>query len=407
MPDARLIVIIINMKQSLVAKLLVPIDVAANSIFNGRVFRSGNWFNGRCPCHEDKSPSCGIVETDNGNVIAKCFAGCHPDDIIRVLEDQKLVEIQTFDKDRNSNSGEPMVKPSIGRPKLPQDMDFNPDKKLSTITGEEMWNASHSPEAFGIAEKYMRYRGLNPELVMPFASFRVWRGEIGWSKSKTGKRYLDPIATDKGSVYAIIHPVGHHGYQGASPNKPPRFIVTGYHIIFLSEDGKKHDIGKRCMGSISGEYILMETEKHRRAREKMRIVSPSVFETDVVGLCEGVETGWAWTQVTGYPVMVGISASNLPKLARPVMLMDSVALIPDIDLPKTRIGNKLYPAGLYFMSILLKNIESSGVFIHRVKPPHEPPCDLLDWLVKDGHENVRNEVERMINPTVDLTVDNI
>jgi 5S rRNA maturation endonuclease (ribonuclease M5) len=46
----------------------------ANS--SGKFKRSGEWFNLCCPLHEDKKPSLGIRDGEDGSVIFKCLAGC-------------------------------------------------------------------------------------------------------------------------------------------------------------------------------------------------------------------------------------------------------------------------------------------------------------------------------------------
>ena len=51
--------------------------------FNGK--RSGKGWIINCPCHEDKNPSCSILDTDDGNVRVTCFAGCDYKDVRKAL----------------------------------------------------------------------------------------------------------------------------------------------------------------------------------------------------------------------------------------------------------------------------------------------------------------------------------
>ena len=43
--------------------------------------RSGEWYLINCPCHDDKNPSLGLKQGDNGFVIFKCQAGCDSKEI--------------------------------------------------------------------------------------------------------------------------------------------------------------------------------------------------------------------------------------------------------------------------------------------------------------------------------------
>ena len=38
-----------------------------------------------CPAHEDRTPSLGIVEADNGIILMKCYAGCEVSDVMAAI----------------------------------------------------------------------------------------------------------------------------------------------------------------------------------------------------------------------------------------------------------------------------------------------------------------------------------
>lgn len=38
-----------------------------------------------CPAHQDKSPSLSIKETEQGNTLVHCFAGCTPRDVVGAI----------------------------------------------------------------------------------------------------------------------------------------------------------------------------------------------------------------------------------------------------------------------------------------------------------------------------------
>lgn len=46
--------------------------------------KSGSGWVGRCPAHDDKSPSLSVVSTD-GKVLINCHAGCHPQDVLLAI----------------------------------------------------------------------------------------------------------------------------------------------------------------------------------------------------------------------------------------------------------------------------------------------------------------------------------
>ena len=50
--------------------------------------RSGDWFLVKCPCHDDKNPSLGMKDGDNGFVIFKCQAGCDSKEIASYFKDK-------------------------------------------------------------------------------------------------------------------------------------------------------------------------------------------------------------------------------------------------------------------------------------------------------------------------------
>ena len=39
----------------------------------------------RCPAHDDKKPSLGVRELDDGRLLVRCYAGCATEDILDAL----------------------------------------------------------------------------------------------------------------------------------------------------------------------------------------------------------------------------------------------------------------------------------------------------------------------------------
>lgn len=44
----------------------------------------GKWM-AKCPAHNDKNPSLGIIEGDGGKVVCHCFAGCDTSDVLAAV----------------------------------------------------------------------------------------------------------------------------------------------------------------------------------------------------------------------------------------------------------------------------------------------------------------------------------
>ena len=46
---------------------------------------SKGWWQACCPAHEDRNPSLGVKQVDDGTVIVNCFAGCSTEDVVRAV----------------------------------------------------------------------------------------------------------------------------------------------------------------------------------------------------------------------------------------------------------------------------------------------------------------------------------
>jgi hypothetical protein len=40
----------------------------------------------RCPAHDDRRPSLGVRELDDGSLLVRCYAGCATDDVLAALD---------------------------------------------------------------------------------------------------------------------------------------------------------------------------------------------------------------------------------------------------------------------------------------------------------------------------------
>lgn len=58
----------------------------------GKARKSAHGWQCLCPCHEDREASLGITESDNGEVIFNCLAGCDWQEIKRTAENRGLID---------------------------------------------------------------------------------------------------------------------------------------------------------------------------------------------------------------------------------------------------------------------------------------------------------------------------
>jgi len=57
----------------------------------GKAHKSTKGWQCLCPCHDDNTPSLGIVDKEDGSVVFNCLANCNWQDIQRVAEDRGLI----------------------------------------------------------------------------------------------------------------------------------------------------------------------------------------------------------------------------------------------------------------------------------------------------------------------------
>lgn len=61
-----------------------PVSRLLSRLEGVRQFGPGKW-TARCPGHDDRSPSLGVRETDDGKVLVKCWAGCDVESIVAAV----------------------------------------------------------------------------------------------------------------------------------------------------------------------------------------------------------------------------------------------------------------------------------------------------------------------------------
>lgn len=61
-----------------------PIDMVLDRLGGVRKTGRGKWI-ARCPAHDDRSPSLGIAEGNDGTVLVQCYAGCTQYEVVDAL----------------------------------------------------------------------------------------------------------------------------------------------------------------------------------------------------------------------------------------------------------------------------------------------------------------------------------
>ena len=71
---------------------------------------AGRWI-GRCPAHDDRSPSLALRELDDGRVLVHCFAGCSAQEVVTGvgLDLSDLFPSQEIGFDKGSRSADPFL----------------------------------------------------------------------------------------------------------------------------------------------------------------------------------------------------------------------------------------------------------------------------------------------------------
>ena len=228
--------------------------------------RHGQWWQCRCPAHEDSSPSFSFRDGDRA-LIVKCFSGCDKKDIFRALRNLGLTG-----SGPGSFVPEPKVVTQTDADKL----------RFRVSLARRIWNESQ-PGKGTIVEAYLRSRG-----------------------------YDGPIPTSIRYNHLLRHP----SEPGMFPGMVAAVTVAGgtdlvaIHRTFLRKDGSaKADI--ELQKAMLGDPLRGAVQ-----------LAPAA---QIIGLSEGIENGASFMQQRRIPVWATTSASllesvTLPRLVRHVII---------------------------------------------------------------------------------------
>ena len=152
--------------------------------------------------------------------------------------------------------------------------------------------------------------------------------------------------------------------------------ITGIHRTWLAQDGSgKAPVAeaKKSLGGLTGGTICLVPHKPGQ---------PLI-------LSEGIETGLACQEATGWPVWACVSAAGLEAVQLPA---EATTIYVAVDLDRSETGEKS-------AAVLARRLKTEGRTVHLVTPRGPIPenskgDDWLDVFVRDGRETVKTAFER-------------
>lgn len=275
----------------------------------------GRWYGDygfvRCVAHKDGRPSLRLRDGDNGRLLVRCFAGCDPRAILDALKQRNI----------------------LGQIVAPRPPDLAEIKKQTErrrrrkVAATEMFGRS-APAPGTVVESYLRGRGIN--LPIP-ASIR-----FAGTQTHPHDRKLYPV---------MIAAVCNANRQ-----------IVGCHRTYLRVDGSaKADVpdARLSLGSLSEGCVHLAEA------------------WDVMAVCEGIETGLAYMQLTGIPTWACLSTAGLQNAQLPDGVVH-VAIAADVDQNN---------AGMIAAKKLEKRLINNGIISRIVVPELDVAGDFNDMLL--------------------------
>jgi putative DNA primase/helicase len=214
----------------------------------------------RCPAHVDRVPSLSVSDAGH-KVLVHCHAGCDQKSVVSALHRLGLWPTANFP------AGECIEVTAEHKAEVNVTDPSKHDHAVQT------WLAASQAEGT-LRERYVRHRGITAP-VPPSLRFmrRLWHAPTG--------QYLP-------AVVAAIHDPG----DG----------VSAVQRVFVRKDG----LGK---AEVSPAKMCLGTHGNGAVR-----LAPA---DEIIGLCEGWETGLSAMQLYNLPVWCALSASRMHRLALP------------------------------------------------------------------------------------------
>ena len=227
-----------------------------------------------CPVHDDgKEPALSVRDSDVGDVVVHCFAGCPWQDVKRALEDRDLLpkwEPGQGGGDRRAGQRPP------ARPRQHNDDKWRSEAALA------LWRKA-IPAPDTLVHNYLQSRDID---IPPPASIRY-------------------LSDAKHGPTGMILPAMIAAIQG------PDRTVTGIQRTFLRADGRgKAPVSnpKMMLGRCSGGTVRLSAAGA------------------VLAIAEGIETSLSIQQATGLPTWAALSTSGIRAVVLPPQVREVVIL---------------------------------------------------------------------------------
>lgn len=253
---------------------------------------NGSWFGsyGMCSCpglsHQrgDKRPSLKVSDSDRGEPLVHCFAGCDWRDVKTALRRQGLLE--NFCGSKRADFDQRRFE-DLQRKQQEQD-------RKRSAAAHRVWDRCSPAASGGLADTYLRSRGL-------------WLPQSEVIREIAGIKHADSGRIFPAMICAVGVPCRTRTQDSAVKGRCPEHF--GIHRTFLRSDGGgKADVdrNKAMLGRCSGSAVQLFP-----AGEKMAVA-------------EGIETALAVHRLSDLPVWAALSTSGLINLTLPDLVREIV-----------------------------------------------------------------------------------
>jgi putative DNA primase/helicase len=256
----------------------------AEAIINrlGGNLRSGM---GRCPCHEDDTPSLHVSTSKDGKVLLHCFANCTQDALVGWCKARGLWEKKEKPPWRTNVRRADLIRANLIR------------GGARCETTDQPGDATHNERlhhAVSILRAAAKYAKQNPNAAQRLTPYLKGRGI---DRLPLGAMYLPNQRLVGKAFPAMVQSIcDHHGY------------FRGVLVTFLNRDGSKNlrgDNGKsirRMHGPIKGGFVPLTAW-------------PETDQPLIVA--EGVEDAMPLAQLHDHAAIAALSAGNMKQLQVP------------------------------------------------------------------------------------------
>jgi hypothetical protein len=315
--------------------------------------RAGQGWLALCPAHADRTPSLSISEGDDGRALVRCHAGCEQAAVLNVLRNRGLWKGDGIPIELTAEQLAAAHQRAAARER---------EEAAKRERAIAIWQGG-GPVLNTPAERYLRRRGINPDLLL-YPDSETTRHNVTtrrpgvWTEYRAGWPETLRWCTDAVQI----------------PGQPARPA-----LVAAVNDAKTGLVVavQRILFDNSGEPLLRNSKKVKVA---LGPISGNAYrgscwpdEEGRWGIAEGVESALAATQIFRMPVWAAINAGNMPNVVPPSWARE-VTIFADNDASGT--GTKAAEdAKQRFLSLGATNV---SIWMH-----HTVGWDIADYLEQE------------------------